>query len=339
MSATIADIAKATGYSTATVSYALRGNPQVRPETAAKVREAAQRLHYHGNASARSLRLGRSNVIAVAVHDLALPFSAELAHAISSELSPRGYQVFAQQTLFTESAEESLLHELDHQFCDGTIFCSGELKPEQMKRITRDKPLVILDPSAPTDLYDSVYTPSRDGVHAATRHVLDSGCRRPILMGVAYRTYEHCSQHTDVSSTRLAGFYDACRDAGVPVGPDSMIAPATWTCPDARAATLQLLDERRNFDALVCTSDTLAVGALQALLERGVRVPDDVSIVGFDGTADAKDVYPGITTAAVDLEELAATLSSLLLRRIESQDAPVETRTVGFTLEVRGSTR
>ncbi|MCH9276886.1 LacI family transcriptional regulator, partial [Bifidobacterium amazonense] len=301
--------------------------------------EAARRLHYQGNASARSLRLGRSNVIAVAVHDLELPFSAQLAHSISVALRTRGYQAFAQQTLFTGSNEEDVLRELNHQFCDGTIFCSGELKPEQMKKITGSKPLVILDPSEPTDLYDSAYTPSRAGVYAVTRHVLDSGCRKPLLLGVAYTPYEVCSPLSDVSSARLAGFFDACRDADVAVGPDNMAAPAAWTGPAAHDATLRLLDEGRDFDAMICLSDTMAVSALQALQERGVSVPDDVSVAGFDGTADARAVHPAITTAAIDIDGLAETLASLLLRRIDDPDAPIETRTVGFTLDVRGSTR
>ncbi|KFI52664.1 LacI family DNA-binding transcriptional regulator [Bifidobacterium biavatii] len=338
MSATIADIAKATGYSTATVSYALRGNPQVKPETAAKVREAAARLHYQGNASARSLRLGRSNVIAVAVHDLALPFSAELAHAISVALAPRGYQVFAQQTLFTGSNEETVLRELDHQFCDGTIFCSGELKPEQMKKITGSKPLVILDPSQPTDLYDSVYTPGHDGAYDVVSHLLRTGCRHIVAMGVAYQPYERVRNLIDVSNSRLAGCMDACRDAGVAFGPDNTAVPAQWTVEGAYDATMRLLDEGRKFDAVYCLSDTVAIGVMHALHDRGIAIPDDVAVAGFDGIEAGRSAFPPLTTTAVDFDRLAATLADLLLRRIETPDAPIETRTADFTLEVRGST-
>jgi DNA-binding LacI/PurR family transcriptional regulator len=339
MGATIADIAREAGVSTATVSYALRGDPQVREETAGKVRAAAKRLQYRGNASARSLRLGRSGVIAVAVHDLALAFSGELSSAISRALWARGYQAFVQQTLFTGDTEASLLRELDHQFCDGTIFCSGELSPQEMKRITGDKPLVILDPSSPTDLFDTVYTPSLRGAYEVTRHLLESGCTDIVLLGTEYMPYEQCSTASDVSSARLTGCMEAMRERGIPFGPRNVAPMGPWTQSAGYAATTRMLEEERGMDGLFCLSDTIAVGALQSLVSHGVSVPGEVAVAGFDGTLDGAFSNPPLTTAAVDFSDLAGDLVDLLLRRIESPNIPFETRVADFSLCVRGSTR
>ena len=339
MTITIADIAREAGVSTATVSYALRHDPRVRDQTATAVRAIAERMNYQGNASARSLRLGRSGVIAVAVHDLSLPFSGELAAAISSVAAGYGYQTLVQQTLVTEHTEMSMLKESRQQFCDGTIFCGGELSARQMKTITKDKPLVILDPRESTTLFDTVYTPSRRGAYAAVAHLLKCGCRRVGVIGAGFQPYESCVAGSDIGSQRLAGCFEACRDFSVPFAREQACPVDTWTAGHAGAAVTRLVRSGQTFDGLFCLSDTMALGAMHALRTCDLEVPGDVGVVGFDGIGEGAYSSPPLSTVALSFQDLAGMLVELLLERIEHRDGPSQSRMSDFSLVVRGSTR
>lgn len=317
MSVTLADVARAAKVSTATASYALRNNPQVKPATAKRVLDAAKQLNYTGNIAASSLRQGRSGVIGVAVHDLSLAFSGQLASALSDAAAKHNYQVFIQQTNQQGKRETDALKELQ-LFCDGTVFFSGHLPPSAIKRFSKRKPMILLDPRNHTNLFDTIFTPGRLGGKLAIDHLASLGRTKPLIIGTNYARPEVLSSRADTSGSRLSGVQKACSQHNIPFGPKNTLGLPNWNAAEAYQAVKKILDAKTwDFDAVFCFADEMAIATMHALRQYGLRVPQDVAVVGFDGIPAGTYTTPTLTTIAIDFQDLAEQSIDLLLQRIE----------------------
>ena len=308
---TMSDVAKAAGVSRATASYALRGDPRIVPATAERVMRAARELQYTTNLSARSLRSGRSGIIGVAIFELDHPYPSEMSAAMSREAARHGLETIVQETSNSKDNEVAILQKVTSQLCDGTIFSPG-------------------NDISPDPVFDSVATPCEEGSAAAIRHLVDVGCRRPLVIGADYRVLAEDNGSMTVSGRRLLGCLNAFDDLGVAPAAEQFVSLPHWESSDARAAAHDLVDSGIDFDGAFCMTDTIAIGFVRGLADRGRRVPDDVAVIGFDGIRECEDYIPSLSTVATDLNDLAAKAMRLLLDRLDEdgKGTPLPARTL-----------
>ena len=339
---TMSDVAKAAGVSRATASYALRGDARIAPATAERVLRAAHDLQYTTNLSARSLRSGRSGIIGVAIFELDRPYPSEMSAAMSREAARHGLEAIVQETSNSKDNEVAILQKVTSQLCDGTIFSPSNVSDEEIRALSGGKPVVLLDDISPDPVFDSVATPCEEGASAAIRHLVQIGCRRPLVIGTDYDALAEDRAATTVSGRRLLGCLNAFDDLGITPTAEQFVKLRHWESSDARAAAHALVDSGVNFDGAFCMTDTISIGFVRGLADRGLRVPEDVAVIGFDGIRECEDYIPSLSTVATDLDDLAAKAMRLLLDRLDEdgkdEPAPIRTLTADFRLVAREST-
>ena len=332
---TLHDVARVAGVSFKTVSNVLNDHPQVRDSTRAKVLAAVTELGYRPNLAARNLRLGRSGVIGLAVPELSQAFFAQLADEVIHVAAEEGLVVLVEQTGGERDRELEALRNPRLSLTDGLLLAPLGLTHEDVGAELATRPLVVLgEPLFPGPV-DHVTMQHEAAARAATAHLLELGRRRVMLLGA------HASETTGVAALRHAGYRAALAAAGV-AADDTLVVPVeTWDRRSGAQAMAAVLDAGVRMDAVFAMNDDLALGALRSLQERGVRVPQDVALMGFDDVADGRYTYPSLTTVEPGRHDIARTAVHLLAARIAGgRDADLEPKVVapGFHLVVREST-
>lgn len=333
MRARLADVAKLAGVSVKTVSNVVNDYAHVTPATRERVREAIAQLRYRPNVSARSLRTGRSGLIALAVPELDLPYFAELAHLVIDAAGAESLTVLVDQTNGEPQREQLVADGRWPHLLDGLIFSPLGTGPAELAGRADDTPLVLLGERSYEGLADHVVIDDAAAARAATEHLLGLGRRRIAAIGEQRQVSETTAHR------RLAGYTAALAAAGRPVEPGLVMAADSDRRRAGAAAMSALLDLDEPPDAVFCFSDLLALGATRALLERGRRVPEDVAVVGFDDIEDGRFSTPTLTTISPDKAQIAALAVGLLLARIGGDgQAPARRLLAGHQLVVREST-
>ncbi|KAB8290989.1 Periplasmic binding protein-like domain-containing protein [Bifidobacterium avesanii] len=336
---TMKDVAREANVTTATVSYVLNGTGSVGAGTRARVLDAAKRLNYTKNLAAMKLRSGKNGIIGLALYDVGMPYAAELSKTASIEALRHGLQLLVQQTSSSKAEERSIIETITNQFCDGMIMMAGALPSEEIHTLSRGKPVVLIDDHSPDSPLDSIFTPCREGAKTAISRLIAEGRRNIVMLGVHATTFPLDEQSTRATVRYTLGYRDAMEEAGLTVAPDNFVI-CGWTSREAYEATARLLETGRRFDGVFCMSDSMAIGALSALNDHGVRVPEEVSLIGFDGIDEGNYTTPKLTTVATDTRQLAGTAVTMLLDRIERPDSgkPPQRVTIGHRLIERGTT-
>lgn len=337
---TMEDVAKMAGVSRATASYALRGDARIAPDTAKKVLATAKKLHYSPSFTARALSSGRSRTIGVALFEFDRPFPAELSAAIALEANRRGYRIIAQQMKSIYEDEKTVLTEVIGQICDGTIFSPTSTRSREIRDLADGRPVVLLDDPFSEHLLDTINTPGERGAYLAVNHLVDIGCRNILVLGADHAVSAPAVQDDNSGGRRLRGCRKAFNEINERVRVRSTFFPAAWGTEDAYLALKRLLQEGYTFDGVFCLTDSMALGVLRALADNGIRVPQQVAVIGFDGIAEGRFCVPTLSTIEVDREEIASKAVDLVVRRIESREQefrPVVME-VGCRLVVRQST-
>ncbi|MCI1219758.1 MAG: LacI family transcriptional regulator [Bifidobacterium sp.] len=317
---TMRDVAFAAGVSQATVSYALRGDASISPSTRRRVVQAAKKLNYTVNLSARNLKSGRSNAIGVVMQDLRNPYACQLADAISQYALSRGMQTVIQQTLYDRRNEASILEHVTSAFCDAVIFSPSKLNAEQIRSQLNGKPALLLSPYDDNRIYDVLYTPARQAAFVATSYILASGCKAPTFFGLGYRPLKRIDASRDSGWLRVAGFEQALARNNLVPDPARFIASEDWGYAVSERTMLKAIDAGLRFDSVVCVNDSTAIGVIRALQRRGLHVPRDVAVIGFDGIAEGEYITPSLTTIALDFHDMARKAVDTLLRRLGGED-------------------
>src|SRR3954471_3695688 len=288
MRATVKDVATLAGVSPKTVSNVIHGKVFVRPETRERVERALLELDYVPNLGARGLRNGRYDLIALALPDLSTAYSAELAHHFVEEGHARGWSVQIEETAAEPKRERDLLWRARSHLVDGLV-----LNPVALEvSVLADEEAVAHGPLPPTVLIGEVEQHRTDhvgvdSVAAArdmTEHLLATGRRRIAVVG------SPGVLDTAAARQRTDGYRQALAAAGVPHDPAFEVHVRHWTTRSAVEHVGAFLDARAAAgepppDAVFCFTDSMALGALNALWVRGLRVPDDVAVAGFDDVA------------------------------------------------------
>ncbi|NRG40678.1 LacI family DNA-binding transcriptional regulator [Rathayibacter sp. VKM Ac-2835] len=333
MAVTLHDVARAADVSIKTVSNVINDYPHVRPATRERVQAAITALGYRPNLAARSLRRGRTGVIGLALPELSLPYFAELADSVMRAADPLGLTVLIEQTGGDAERERSVLTGARRRLTDGLLFSPLGLGEGDEDALAVDFPLVLLGERIFTGRVDHVTMQNVAAARAATAHLIAAGRRRILALGA------HDGGGVSSASLRLEGYRAALADAGIPFDPRLTGGAGPWRRSGGAEAMRRLLDSGLAFDAVFALNDTLALGALRALQDAGVRVPEDVAVIGFDDIDEARYASPSLSSIDSGRDEIARTAVELLQARIDGTRAgPPELREAAFALIAREST-
>ncbi|MDR7070026.1 DNA-binding LacI/PurR family transcriptional regulator [Pseudoxanthomonas japonensis] len=310
---TMADLAKVVGVSAITVSRALRDSPLVNAETRERVRQVAQQYGYAFNVSARNLKLRRSMTVAVVVEmkptverQMSGPYPLDLLGGITQELTSTGYSV-----LLTSLQGGSLPNV---QAADGVILLGQGAHEDAMHEVQRwGRPMVVWGAVSRHESQVVVGSDNRRGGALAAERFIALGRRRPAFLGDP--------AHGEFAE-RLEGFAAALTRHGIaPLTP----TVASFTVGAGAEAVHALLEANPQVDALFAASDLLAIGAIRALIERGRRVPEDVSVIGYDDTPLGATYVPPLTSVHQNFIDAGVLLARKVRALIEGETAASET--------------
>lgn len=315
--ANIRDVAAAANVSAATVSRVLNGGP-VKTSTREKVLEIIESMNFKPNAYARGLGLGRAGMFGVIVPAMVYGFYAQVVEGIARKLAETNYELALRISYHRSGAEDILARLLGEKRVDALIivtpreFCYNNASQD----FPQDIPVIFID-GRPTGQIPAISGNNVDGGYQAGKHLLELGHRHcGVILGA-----KHCTESAD----RLAGFEMALESHGFTLDPHA-IRYSNYMTDGGRKASLDLLSSSQRPTALFCANDMMAHGALQAAETLGLRVPEDLSIIGYDNSPMAEWVRPTLTTIHQPMEEMGEAGVSYLLRRIEGRNLPLESQ-------------
>lgn len=324
---TITQVAARAGVSVASASRALNGLV-ASPETAAKVRDAARELGYVADATAQSLKRGRTLQLGFAVADIGNPVYVEMMAAVEQVVSASGYRLLLSST-GTSSSSVDVVGDLGRGYVDGLILSPLRVTDELLTALAAAPiPFVVLGRLPASAEFDTVRADSPTAMRLVVDHLVDEG-RRDIA-------FVNGPTDTTPGVMRRDGFiaavgqYDDLRTRHVDA--------ADFTIAAGYDAALPFLDRPDRPTAVVAANDLIGVGVLRAAEDLGLRVPVDLAVTGLDNTELAEVVRPGLTSVDLGAKERGRAAAEMLLARIADDTRPARTVTVPPALVVRGST-
>lgn len=317
----MADIARMAGVSVSTVSRALAGSPLVPQAKRDEILAMAQGQGYVINEQARNLRLKKTRTIGVVIplgHEVGQlisdPFFIELLGRLADEITARDYNVLLTKVARPETGWQDRL--IQSQKADGLIVIGQSDQHEALNAVARTYlPLVVWGAHLPNQIYCSVGSDNIGGARLAVDHLIRLGRRRIAFLGVP---------SLPEVGLRYEGYRRALAAAGISEDA-ALLAPAHFTVDTAYDTVRGLIDSHVPFDAVFAASDVIAIAAIKALTASGLRVPEDVAVVGFDDITIAAYASPPLTSVRQDLARGARVMVDLLFRRMDGENTPSAT--------------
>jgi DNA-binding LacI/PurR family transcriptional regulator len=334
MAATLRDVADRAQVSMRTVSNVVSGYEHVSARMRSRVLEAIEELDYRPNMVARTLRTGRTGVLALVVPEIDVPYFSELARDVINAAAEFGYRVMIDQTAHDHDRERDLLTGADRTMLFDGILFSPLVTREELEQMSgrTTMPLVLLGEHEFDGRYDHVAIDNERAAHDATRHLLDMGRTRIGAIGA------QPEESYTTPQQRTAGYEAALRGAGIEPDPTLLQPAAHYRRADGYAAAQKLLALPDRPDAIFCYSDLLAMGALRAVFDAGLRVPQDVAIIGIDDIEEGRFSRPSLSTVSLDTPFIAHHAVARIAARIDDPNAPAEEVVAPHTVLAREST-
>jgi LacI family transcriptional regulator len=330
---TLRDVAEAAQVDVSTASRALRiaTRSKVRPDTVDRVLAAAQTLGYQANPFARGLRGEQSMTVGMLLPDLGNPIFPPIVRGIEDGLRSHGYVVILANTDRDSARERMLLDALLQRRVDGLVLATAERRyPLLDELVAAQIPVVLVNRTADTPSVPMVAGDDHQGIGLAVRHLADLGHRRIAHVGG--------SLATSIGFSRYQHFLAWTHSLGLRTDPE-LVAFADWFTKDLGAkACAELLDRGEDFTAIVAANDMIALGCYTALRDRGLRVPDDVSVVGYNGSRLCDDFNPALTSIHVPKYDIGQRAAQLLVEAINGTQPLPATVLFPTALQVRAST-
>jgi LacI family transcriptional regulator len=309
-SVTIRDVAEAAGVSISTVSRVLNNKDDVAPETFQKVQNVIEELNYTSSLAARGMRSHRMNVIGLIVPDVEYPFSIEVMKGVNQAIAELDYDliVYTSGDVQKESSadrEQRYVSLLNTSITDGIIVVAPVATT-----FSTASPVVVVDPNNESPDCPAVIATNRDGALAAMEHLIGLGHRRIGFIG----------GRTELQSAvrRLQGYKDGLRQAGMPLDPE-LIQEGDYSTERGLIGTRRLLNLPVPPTAIFAANDQSAIGALQAARQAGLRVPDDLSVIGFDNIPEAAYINPHLTTIDQSIERMGYIATKMLVSLVQGE--------------------
>ena len=284
---TLRMVAREAGVSASTVSRIINGTVNVSNELKQAVEAAIEKFDFRPNAAARGLALGKTLTIGVVAQAIDSPFYGEGLRGIEASLRKRGYAPLFMSGNWHEEDEDRCMRELIARGVDGIIVFAGRLSDAKLRRYANEVSVVVTGRQLRAKGLSSLQIDDRQGAMLAVRHLLELGHRRIAFINGS-------ENHPDAIE-RLGGYRKALEEAGIEFDP-KLVAVGDWHEDGGLLATIQLLDSKANFTALFCVNDQTAHGALLGLFRKGLSVPKDVSVVGFDDLPSSAYRVPPLTS-------------------------------------------
>jgi LacI family transcriptional regulator len=325
------DVARVAGVSQATVSRVLSDNPLVTDATKQKVRDAIRAIGYVPDLRARAMKTSRSGNIGVVVTELSNPYFSEVIEVLDRSLSAHGYRVNVWVTGQSDrsEAESAALRAIRERSVDGVIFTAitPDL-PELREAREKGSPVVLMNRRAPGLEFDAVVSDNVRGGEVVARLLVENAREQLAFIGG--------SPTASTASDRLEGYARELRAQGV-VLPSARVVLGTYSYQFGFDAMSRLLEENDGIDAVFCSNDILAFGALDAARAHGLAVPDDLWVVGYDDVRMSAWRCFDLTTVRLDTKLLADEATRLLTQRLQDPARPAEVVSLSPELVIRGS--
>jgi LacI family transcriptional regulator len=324
------DLARELGVSIATVSRALRNSPEIGQEMQEKVKELAKRLNYRPNPFAQSLRKEAPKVIGVVVPNLVTHYYAAVLDGIEDEARRAGYSVISANTHEDCEAEARAIDNFIGLHVEGIIACLAQDTTDYSHFVEISEmgiPLVFFGRTCLTDRFSSVTANGDEAAQIATQHLIDTGSRRIAFLGGP--------NHLDMVRRRKHGYLEALRENKIPIDRNIVVCDKI-DFEVARNATGKLLEREDRPDAIIAFNDIITYAAFEAIKEHGLRIPEDVAIIGFTDSETALYVTPKLSVIADQAYEQGRKACELLLRNING-DKNIYQEIVPMQLIIRES--
>ena len=311
MSITIKDVAKQAGVSHSTVSRALHGSSLISDETIERIRQIANEMGYSPSATARSLKTNRSHALGVIVSNIDDPFFSEILQGIEETAQERGYSMLMAASQRDPERERAIVQDMRERHVDGLIICSASFSVEQRRKLLEyGIPIVMVNNQAAEEYRYSIYHDDVDGSRQVTRYLIELGHQRIAYLG------NSLSGRTTLD--RLNGFRQEIKSAGL-----NIFTGYTHEVPGSRpndglAALDHFLSLPQSPTAIFCYNDMLAIGMLNGLHKANIRVPADISVVGFDNIVFSAYTNPPLTTFDQPKRYIGAEAARLILGLLDS---------------------
>lgn len=326
---TIFDIARESGVSYSTVSRTLNGFEFVKPSTREKVLAAAKKLGYVPNSQARSLAGGSSALIGVLVPTLSNSYIIEILHGIDEELAQSHYNLILYSTNRHQGKEATYVANIVNGAADGLLLVAPSITDPYLEVLRQqDFPYVLIDQDDRIEQSMMVKANNRQGAYEATRYLIELGHRRiGFLAGLP---------QLNSATERFEGYKAALADHGIPFRED-YVARGDFRVQVGHQGVQKLLALRDVPTAIFAANDLSALGAMDAVREHGLRIPEDISLVGFDDIPQAAIAYPKLTTVRQPLDQMGREAVKMLLERLESPFLEVRRLTLETQFIIRDS--
>ena len=329
---TVATVAAEAGVSTATVSRVLTGSKSVSAQTSARVLAAAEKLRYSGNSIAKALRQNSTGNIGMLVPSISNPFFTSLVEQVEHHLAQAGLNLFLCDSRNLVATEETRLRSLTQGSVDGILVSPVDENRSRaaLQRASDIVPIVQIDRRVGAVDTDWVGLDDAHAMRLIAQHLADRGVRT-----VAFVT---SIMGSSSALDRLQSARASCAELGIAM-PDDLVLDGDFSLEWGATAADGLLDSGRDLpDAIICSDDLIALGLSGRLAERGIRVPDDVRVTGFDDIEYASLNVPSLTTLRQPLTQIAAEAVRLLQENIQSADRAKTQLALRGELVVRKST-
>ena len=331
MAATILDVAKLCGYSKATVSRAFASPEQVSEKTRNKIYQAAQQLNYTPDAIARAMVRGRTDNIGFIIYEkqypvVMNPFYSPIFESVMQTCGRKGYSLFISShgDLKLPNGQTCVKKQLDG------IILAGHSDEQLVSDLRRQNmPVVLLNNELDMDDLTCITTDQYGGAALAMRHLIEKGHRRIGLLAGNFSPHVYMSRYN--------AYRDVLTENGCEIDPQ-LIKTIEPTVEDAIESTQKLLALENRPTALFCTNDTIAIGAVKAILRSGLRIPEDIAVVGYDDSENSRMIEPELTTVQVDKIAMGRLAAERLIALIEGEAPRKETIQTTVKLVVRKST-
>lgn len=324
------DVAEQAGVSVTTVSHVINETRPVSDELRVRVVSAMEQLRYKPNRLARSLRQGRTYTIGMIVPDSTNPFFAEIARGIEDTTFGYRYSLILCNSDGDLEKELFYINHLAEKQVDGILFIAAGVSTDHIGMLLRRQiPVVVVDRNLSDVAVDAVLTDNRGGGYLATKYLVELGHRRIACI----------TGPSDVtpSAERVAGYRQALQEAGIPAD-EELVIRGNFDYESGYAAAETLLSLSPRPTAIFACNDLMAVGVLSAANRHGLRIPDDLSVIGFDDVRLASFTVPLLTTVGQPKHEIGVLAATWLLERIEQPDQPPRKRMLDVSLKVRQTT-
>lgn len=319
---TIYDIAKEVGLTAATVSRALNNNPKISEKTRKLVQETAQKMNYEQNTLARALKSGKSYNVGVIVPRMDSNFFASVIRGIEEELYPKGYHVIVCQTHDQENQEAGNINSLLNAQVDGILMSISNAKTKNkiFDNIAYKKvPLIFFDRKKEIPGVSSVTIDDFNGAYQATKHLIEQGCKR-----IAHLSN---NRSLEIFKNRYLGYKQAILDHGLEFD-ESLVIETFSKVIEGRKTTKKLLKMANPPDAIFSSSDFSALGAIQEIKEQGLRIPEDISVVGFSNEPFTKFMELSITSVDQSPIEMGRIAAKVFLKEVDNKEPKKESEKI-----------